>query len=201
MGTLVREDDALVIRFSTRSDLRLPIVDRHASFRRVVVHATALASKDEVVFHYRGNIHRRMTTRHGDLIRKLTHHWVERYGLSEVRRWFFEVWNEPNLSAFWTGSQMDYFRLYQHAARAIKDVDGALSVGGPATADNAWIDAFMNSATRARSGRLHFDASLSTDAFGKPGDDTVSQLAQSRRSVLRDEAAKARTETRVSRSY
>jgi xylan 1,4-beta-xylosidase len=57
--------------------------------------------------------------------------WVERYGPSEVRRWFFEIWNEPNLAAFWTGSQADYFRLYRHAARTIKDVDGALAVGGP----------------------------------------------------------------------
>lgn len=36
-------------------------------------------------------------------IYKLTHHWVERYGLDEVSQWFFETCNEPNLKAFWTG--------------------------------------------------------------------------------------------------
>jgi len=31
-----------------------------------------------------------MRTRLGTLIRKLIAYWVERYGLSEVRKWFFE---------------------------------------------------------------------------------------------------------------
>jgi xylan 1,4-beta-xylosidase len=41
----------------------------------------------------------------GDVDPKTDRVLVERYGLSEVRKWFFEVWNEPNLEAFWTGKQ------------------------------------------------------------------------------------------------
>ena len=41
----------------------------------------------------------------------------------EVAKWYFEVWNEPNLD-FWTGvpKQESYFELYDHTARAIKAV-------------------------------------------------------------------------------
>lgn len=60
-----------------------------------------------------------------------------------MRRWFFEVWNEPNLQAFWTGTQAEYFELYARTARAIKEVDPKLRVGGPATAMNAWIAEFL----------------------------------------------------------
>jgi xylan 1,4-beta-xylosidase len=69
----------------------------------------------------------------GTVVGDFTRHMVDRYGLSEVRRWPFEVWNEPNLFPFFSGDQQAYFRLYQYAAGAIKDVDAGLQVGGPAT--------------------------------------------------------------------
>ncbi len=101
---------------------------------------SALASGAKTVFHYRGNITPpKSYDEWGDLIGALAGHLVRRYGVGEVRRWFFEVWNEPNLDIFWSGTQQEYFRLYQSAARAIKKVDGSLAVGGPATAIDAWI--------------------------------------------------------------
>lgn len=76
-----------------------------------------------------------------ELIRAFTQHVVDRYGLDEVREhWRFEVWNEPNLSVFWSGTPAEYWRLYALAARAVKAVDPALRVGGPATAAVGWID-------------------------------------------------------------
>jgi xylan 1,4-beta-xylosidase len=79
-----------------------------------------------------------------DLIRQFTKHLVDRYGISEVSQWYFEVWNEPNLD-FWGGDpkQATYFELYDHTARAIKSVDSHLRVGGPATAQAAWADVFI----------------------------------------------------------
>jgi xylan 1,4-beta-xylosidase len=73
------------------------------------------------------------------LITVLTTHLVQRYGAEEVRRWAFEVWNEPNLVVFWPGTQEEYLRLYDEAARAIKSVDPQLQVGGPSTAAGEWI--------------------------------------------------------------
>ena len=79
-----------------------------------------------------------------DLITEFTKHLVERYGIDEVRHWYFEVWNEPNLD-FWGGEprQSSYWELYDHTARAIKKVNQALRIGGPSTAQAAWADAFL----------------------------------------------------------
>src|SRR3954468_811734 len=69
----------------------------------------------------------------GKLVGAFAQHMVDRYGIAEVRKWPFEVWNEPNLFTFYDGDQQSYFNLYRHAAEAIKDVDASLQVGGPAT--------------------------------------------------------------------
>ena len=47
-------------------------------------------------------------------------HWLERYGAEEVHQWFFEVWNEPNLDAFWSGTRSQYFELYRVTSLRIK---------------------------------------------------------------------------------
>ncbi|HVU31900.1 MAG TPA: glycosyl hydrolase [Opitutaceae bacterium] len=79
------------------------------------------------------------------LVREFVRHLVGRYGLDEVRRWPFEIWNEPDAANFWAGDQADYFRLYRETVTAVKDVDAALQVGGPATcpASPHWIPPFL----------------------------------------------------------
>ena len=78
------------------------------------------------------------------MITAFTQHLVSRYGLDEVATWKFEVWNEPNLD-FWGGEpkQSTYFELYDHTARAIKSVSPRLQVGGPSTAQAAWVTPFL----------------------------------------------------------
>lgn len=69
---------------------------------------------------------------------------LHRYGAEEVRTWLFEVWNEPDLPyVFWNGSRDEYFQLYAESARAIKDVDPQIQVGGPATSGSKWISSFL----------------------------------------------------------
>jgi len=100
----------------------------------------ALASGPETMFFYKMNITPpRVWSEWQDLVVAFTQHCVERYGLGEVRTWHFEVWNEPNLSGFWSGTKEDYFQLYAHAARAVKSVDAELKVGGPASSKAHWI--------------------------------------------------------------
>jgi xylan 1,4-beta-xylosidase len=79
-----------------------------------------------------------------DLITHFARHVIDRYGIDEVSQWYFEVWNEPNLD-FWGGDprQPTYFELYDHTARALKAVSPRLRVGGPASAQAAWADAFL----------------------------------------------------------
>ncbi len=50
----------------------------------------------------------------------------------DIRYW--EVWNEPNFSQFWTGTQEEFFALYDTVARVLKTHDPNLQVGGPGTA-------------------------------------------------------------------
>jgi xylan 1,4-beta-xylosidase len=78
------------------------------------------------------------------MIEAFAAHLVARYGIDEVASWKFEVWNEPNLD-FWGGTpkQATYFELYDHTARAIKAVSPRLQVGGPSTAQAAWVTPFL----------------------------------------------------------
>lgn len=74
------------------------------------------------------------------LVGAFAQHAVDRYGLDEVRKWYFEVWNEPNLNmtpkaGFFEGTRTDYFNLYRVSAEAVKAVDAQLRVGGPATSN------------------------------------------------------------------
>jgi xylan 1,4-beta-xylosidase len=83
------------------------------------------------------------------LIQAFISHLENRYGKNEVERWYFEVWNEPNID-FWNGEpkQQTYFALYDETTKAIKAVDSKLRVGGPATAQAAWVDAFLAHCTQ-----------------------------------------------------
>lgn len=108
------------------------------------------------------------------LIRLLTTHLIQRYGAEEVRRWAFEVWNEPNLVVFWPGTQEEYLRLYDEAARAIKAVDPRLRVGGPATAAGEWVGML---AAHAASAAVPLDF-VSTHTYGNLPIDPRPSLSQ-----------------------
>jgi xylan 1,4-beta-xylosidase len=78
------------------------------------------------------------------LIGAFTRHLVERYGAEEVETWYFEVWNEPNID-FWTGEpkKETYFSFYKLTANAIRQVDSKIRLGGPSTAQAAWVSDFI----------------------------------------------------------
>jgi len=98
-----------------------------------------------------------------DLIYHFTQHLVERYGIEEAAQWYFEVWNEPNID-FWIGEpkQSTYFTLYDHTARAVKRANARLRVGGPATAQAAWIEPMIQ---HCISGNVPLDF-VSTHVYG-----------------------------------
>ena len=79
-----------------------------------------------------------------DLMTHFAQHLVDRYGIDEVSKWYFEVWNEPNID-FWNGipRKQSYFELYAHTAHDLKKVNPRLRVGGPATAAAAWVPDFL----------------------------------------------------------
>jgi len=101
---------------------------------------SALASGNQTIFWWRGNVTPpKDYAKWEALIRNLTQHFTERYGEEEVKTWYFEVWNEPNLSpGFWSGTQAEYFKLYSYSVKAVKSVNPSYRVGGPGTAGAAW---------------------------------------------------------------
>ena len=113
------------------------------------------------------------------MIGALARHLVERYGIDEVASWYFEVWNEPNIG-FWTGTpaQSTYFTLYDHTVRALKAVNPRLRVGGPSTAQAAWIPAFLK---HAKDDNVPVDF-VSTHVYG---DDTADNVFHTSENIPR----------------
>src|SRR5438034_4324995 len=107
LGTLVHKKKELIYSFFNADRIFdfLVSIGMHP-FVEFSFMPTALASGSKTVFHYKANVtppkdHRQWAT----LIKKLVSHWLDRYGIEEMKHWNFEVWNEPNLRAFWTGTQ------------------------------------------------------------------------------------------------
>jgi len=189
MGTLMDEQNHLIYEFFNADqicDFLLSIGMK--PFVELSFMPTTLSSGSTTVFHYNANVTPpKDYAQWATLITRLVKHWVERYGIDEVGTWFFEVWNEPNLKAFWTGTQADYFKLYRVTAEAIKNIDARLKVGGPATAKNEWVTEFLDFCeTNDVAADFLSTHHYPTDALGTIGEDTESQLAHSKRSILRD---------------
>ena len=133
------------------------------------------------------------------LIRAFTQHLVDRYGKSEVEQWYFEVWNEPNID-FWNGDpkQATYFALYDETARAVKSVDTRLRIGGPATAQAAWVDQFIAHCLQAH---VPFDF-VSTHVYGNDDSRDVffQKLPITRRDMVARSAKKVFDQVKASGS-
>lgn len=101
----------------------------------------ALASGDQTIFWWNGNVTPpKDYDKWETLIQNLVQHFTDRYGEEEVKTWYFEVWNEPNLTpGFFTGTQEEYFKLYKYAVNGVRAVNSEYKVGGPATAGAAWV--------------------------------------------------------------
>ncbi len=67
-----------------------------------------------------------------DLVRDFMKHVTERYGIDEVKQWHFRCWNEPDLGGFWYQADLnEYLKLYDHFAKAAREVNPEIRIGGP----------------------------------------------------------------------
>lgn len=78
-----------------------------------------------------------------ELIYKTVLHLKDRYGVEEIQKWYFEVWNEPDLfQFFWVrhpenpkrGNNLEYFKLYDYAVDGAIAAEPSIKIGGPAMA-------------------------------------------------------------------
>lgn len=81
----------------------------------------------------------------GELAYQWTLHNIERYGRDEVKKWYFEVWNEPNSRFYWSGTQDEFNKLHDYAIAGIRRALPDAFVGGPDVAGHggAFMDAFL----------------------------------------------------------
>lgn len=161
-----------LLRNGVRPFVEISFMPRKLAFNPDALHA----------FWYKPNVSPpKSMDRWDDLIRHFAQHLVDRYGIDDVSKWYFEVWNEPNID-FWNGipRQRSYFDLYAHTARALKSVSPRLRVGGPATAAASWVDAFLRF-TEQNHVPVDF---VSTHAYA---DDTVEDLFGANQQIPMDE--------------
>ena len=198
MGTVVLENKNLLYSFFNCDqvfDFLLSIGMK--PFVELSFMPGALASGSRTVFKYKANVTPpRDYKQWATLIESFVSHCVERYGESEVSEWLFEVWNEPNLKIFWSGTQRDYFRLYRYTAEAIKKVSASLKVGGPATAKSEWIEEFVDFCERndvpADFVSTHY---YQNDGYEHDSELGV-QLFKSQRGIMREVAQNTRSHSR-----
>jgi xylan 1,4-beta-xylosidase len=105
----------------------------------------ALASGGKTIFWWKANVTPPKSYEKWDaLIAALAQHFTERYGADEVKRWYFEIWNEADYKGFWgphnhTNAMEEYFELYAHSAADVKKVNPDYRVGGPAGSQTIWL--------------------------------------------------------------
>jgi xylan 1,4-beta-xylosidase len=68
-------------------------------------------------------------------------HCVERYGMDEVQKWYWEVWNESNTQdrngiGYWSSTQAEYNKLYDYAAAGVLRAIPKARIGGADSAGN-----------------------------------------------------------------
>jgi xylan 1,4-beta-xylosidase len=90
-------------------------------------------------------------------IAAVVQHCVDRFGMDDVSRWYWEIWNEPDYAAFWHGSNgaqpttlrmNEYEALYDNAVAAITSVIPDALVGGPAATNPGPIAQFLQHCRR-----------------------------------------------------
>lgn len=87
------------------------------------------------------------------MIHQFITHYIHRYGIHEVRQWYFEVWNEPEIHIFWPDTYEAYCELFISTFQTIKSIDSELRVGGPGVLSltlmqSDWLTRFMNDVCR-----------------------------------------------------
>jgi xylan 1,4-beta-xylosidase len=145
LGTVKVENGKAVYDWTKIDQLYDDLLARHIKpFVELGFTPQALATSENSIFYWHGNTSHPKPEGWRDLVDAFIRHIEKRYGRDEVRTWYFEVWNEPNLSGFWEGAdQKAYFALYDLTAKTIKAVDPELRVGGPSTAGAAWVPEFL----------------------------------------------------------
>ncbi len=91
------------------------------------------------------------------LVEAVARHFLKRYGASRLSEWYWEFWNEPDIS-YWDGTLEEYCQYYDLTATALRRALREPRVGGPATTGQGtvFLDRFLGhcvAGTHAPGGR------------------------------------------------
>ena len=141
LHTVSRRDGRIVYDWTGIDRLYDALLARHIKpFVELGFTPDAIRTSPQALFYWKGNTSHPQIAEWTRLIDAFVVHLRRRYGAAELRSWYFEVWNEPNLDGFWEkADKAAYLQLYEASARTIKAIDPKLRVGGPATAGAAWV--------------------------------------------------------------
>lgn len=111
-----------------------------------------------------------------ELIATFVRHLINRYGLDEVRTWYFEFWNEPEVPFFWRGTREEFLTLFAETYKSIKSIDSKMKLGGFSSINFANYQSWINDFNQFAS-KTEIDLDLDFFAFhvynltGKPNVD------------------------------
>ena len=87
-----------------------------------------------------------------ELLEKFIVHCINRYGITEVSQWYFELWKEgENDYVFWNGSFNKYIEEFKSYYDKIKKIVPEAKVGGPGfntEVNKKWFGEFLNQLKR-----------------------------------------------------
>jgi xylan 1,4-beta-xylosidase len=100
----------------------------------------------------------------GELAYQWVKHCIKRYGRAEVEQWYWEVWNEANIPAYWRGSPEEFYKLHDYAVAAVRRALPTARVGGADVAGSGgtFMDGFLRHVVSGRN--------YATGATGTPTD-------------------------------
>ena len=145
-----------------------------------------------------------------DLIYHLAVHLLDRYGLKEIEKWYFEMWNEPDIF-YWHGTPEEYCKLFDYTEAALHQAIPSARFGGPATTgtDNPEGNAsrFLRTfLAHTRSGVNYYSGKTGTrldftSFHTKGGNYRSDALAEKQLPSVRTFLANVETQTRIIREY
>lgn len=106
-----------------------------------------LASTSDTIFRWNAHVSPpKNVNRWLELLEAFIRHLINRYGLDEVRTWYFEFWNEPEVKYFWSGTSEEFITLFAKSYRCIKEIDSEIRIGGFGNidflSDMIWLEEF-----------------------------------------------------------
>ena len=149
MGVICRINNKIYYNFTYVDEIFDFLLENGLKpFLEISFMPSILSLGEETIFWYKANVCPPADMSEWcNLVRHFIKHLIERYSTEELETWYFEIWNEPDISEFFHGTFDDYMELYSATVTIIKSLLPKAKVGGPACSGQyrkqAWVERFL----------------------------------------------------------